>query len=404
MAKQRLSLSSSVSVSTRQKITRALAGGAAVLAAVVAVVVLSPRGGRGRMPGYEWRSALYVDSLLVAGNQHLPDFPLLVRISSADLKSVAFGGKVRHPLGYDVRFTRGDGATPLFHTLENYNPEAGEYQAWVSVDTLYAQRKTPLYMYFGNNQVKVPVAPPSSSHGLRGFNISVAKDAPRPQIAASVVPYWTETEKKNQKQPDAWLTVTKPEHIQEPLPVEFEYIGAKLKGGAFVVVEWTTRKEFENDVFVVERSSDGRKFEPMGERGGSIRSFDLLPYSFPDPAPFTGTTFYRIKQVDKDQDYSYSDVVEVVYNPNLKGLQVKQVSADVQRQAIKVEVSTDITEAVRIELFDMEGNTLAHESLSLEPGTHIHYLPGWNTLKPGTYVVGVMGQDRKLKTTTVQKP
>jgi hypothetical protein len=379
---------------------RAAAWGLAAAGAAMALVfaLTSGRPGRGLLPGYEWRNLITVDSQLVAGGSDLLDFPLMVKVTNSDLRSVAYGGKVRHPEGFDVRFTRGDGATPLFHKLERYDAQAGEYVAWVSLDTLRGQRSTRMYMYYGNARIRAAAAPPSSAHRLARPQADESARSPLPAAG------WADTERKNLADPARHLLLGKTEHIAEPLPVEFQFLSASLKGGALVVVEWATQREVDNQRFIVERSSQGKQFEALGELGGGQRSYDLLRYNFPDPKPFEGTTFYRIKQIDNDGDFSYSDIVEVAFNPSLKGLQIGAALADAAQKQLRVELSSDRAESVRLELFDAGGTTILREEFPIEPGGLVRYLPQWGSLPPGLYVVGVMGQNRRMQTLTIEKP
>ncbi|HTM93889.1 MAG TPA: T9SS type A sorting domain-containing protein, partial [Flavisolibacter sp.] len=71
-----------------------------------------------------------------------------------------------------------------------------------------------------------------------------------------------------------------------------------------------------------ERSMDGIRFTPvlsLQAKGGEGRN----AYSATDPAAGSATLYYRIKQVDADGKFSYSNVLRLVINgtPALKLLQ-----------------------------------------------------------------------------------
>jgi hypothetical protein len=59
----------------------------------------------------------------------LSDFPVLVKVTDASLKSAANGGHVGSPNGYDIVFRAADGATVLDHEIERYVPTTGELAA-----------------------------------------------------------------------------------------------------------------------------------------------------------------------------------------------------------------------------------------------------------------------------------
>ncbi|MEM6264079.1 MAG: DUF1501 domain-containing protein [Bacteroidota bacterium] len=94
-------------------------------------------------------------------------------------------------------------------------------------------------------------------------------------------------------------------------PVEFAGFDANMQRDFTVLCEWETASETNNELFSVERSPDGLIFESVGEVPGQGNSSTLEYYSFVDPKPIEGNSFYRIKQVDFDGRFSYSDIREV---------------------------------------------------------------------------------------------
>ncbi|MBN1674645.1 MAG: DUF2341 domain-containing protein, partial [Kiritimatiellae bacterium] len=103
--------------------------------------------------GYAYRRAIVIRADQVAGSTDLEDFPALISLADADLKSKANGGHVRHASGYDIVFTGSNGLTRLDHEIETYAAGAGELTAWVRVPVLAYDRDTLLYMYYGNPAV-----------------------------------------------------------------------------------------------------------------------------------------------------------------------------------------------------------------------------------------------------------
>ncbi|MEN8192972.1 MAG: T9SS type A sorting domain-containing protein [Bacteroidota bacterium] len=98
-----------------------------------------------------------------------------------------------------------------------------------------------------------------------------------------------------------------------PLPVELTTFTAKAfaKG---VKLNWSTATEVNNYGFEVQRSegrdqkSDWEKIDFVEGHGNSNSPKD---YSFVDKAPTFGEVSYRLKQIDTDGAFEYSDVVTV---------------------------------------------------------------------------------------------
>ena len=63
------------------------------------------------------------------------------------------------------------------------------------------------------------------------------------------------------------------------------------------------------------RSADAFTFELAGSVFGAGNSQVALNYEFFDMHPYSGTSYYRLKQVDFDGTFTYSDIVPV-HNPN----------------------------------------------------------------------------------------
>ncbi|MEL7424575.1 MAG: T9SS type A sorting domain-containing protein, partial [Bacteroidota bacterium] len=76
--------------------------------------------------------------------------------------------------------------------------------------------------------------------------------------------------------------------------------------------DWSTASEEDNDYFVIERlHPDQQKFIALGERAGNGTVAITQNYAWIDRAPLSGTNYYRIKQVDFDGSFSYSETIAV---------------------------------------------------------------------------------------------
>ncbi len=78
-----------------------------------------------------------------------------------------------------------------------------------------------------------------------------------------------------------------------------------------VLLNWQTTAEYNNHYFDVEKSSDGLHFISIGKVNGHGTTVLPSSYSLIDGAPFSGLNYYRLKQVDFNGSYTYSNVVTV---------------------------------------------------------------------------------------------
>ena len=140
----------------------------------------------------------------------------------------------------------------------------------------------------------------------------------------------------------------------EPLPVTLVRFEARRVDNV-AELRWTTATELNNAFFLVERSADGRRFEPLGQvpaagtgtsSGHTYRYVDTRAL----PAAGNGLTYYRLRQQDLDGQQQYSAVVvlsgpaaplqvSVWPNPIEAGQQLRlQVPADWNKPGLQVTI------------------------------------------------------------------
>lgn len=65
-----------------------------------------------------------------------------------------------------------------------------------------------------------------------------------------------------------------------------------------VYINWVSKPNSTDCIYVIERSLDGIEFEPVGLKEGIGSNLELL-YSWVDSKPVNGTAHYRIKQINE---------------------------------------------------------------------------------------------------------
>jgi hypothetical protein len=83
-----------------------------------------------------------------------------------------------------------------------------------------------------------------------------------------------------------------------------------------IKLSWLTSKEVNNDLYEIQRLIDGEGFKSIGEVKGSGTSFEQNQYVFLDNNPSNGINIYRLKQIDLDGSFNYSDIVSAKYYDN----------------------------------------------------------------------------------------
>lgn len=95
-----------------------------------------------------------------------------------------------------------------------------------------------------------------------------------------------------------------------PLPIELlSFTGKAEQVGN--LLEWITASEIDNEGFLLESSEDAITFTAIGEIAGAGNSNVEVNYSFLDRNVISGTTYYRLKQMDYSGVVDYSNIIAI---------------------------------------------------------------------------------------------
>lgn len=154
-----------------------------------------------------------------------------------------------------------------------------------------------------------------------------------------------------------------------PLPVELTSFTAEAIGSN-VVLYWVTATEIRNYGFEVERASSSttpiQGWEKIGFINGHGSSNSLKHYSFTDSdLSQSGHYSYRLKQIDTDGKFSYSNIATVYINPIPDAFVLYQNFPNPFNPSTMLQYSIPISTHVLLTVFDVLGNcikTIVNES------------------------------------------
>jgi hypothetical protein len=179
-----------------------------------------------------------------------------------------------------------------------------------------------------------------------------------------------------------------------PLPVELSSFTASVRNSS-VRLNWRTETEVMNYGFEVERalsinnSSDQIHYGKIGFVPGNGNSNKPHDYKFWDKRlEIPGRYFYRLKQIDNDGNFEYSNPVEVLYSDDI-GYRLKQNYPNPFNPVTKIEYIIPEKSFVTIKVYDILGNevkTLVSNNLSA--GSYsVNFEPG--NLPSGFYTYSI---------------
>lgn len=133
-----------------------------------------------------------------------------------------------------------------------------------------------------------------------------------PYSTESVIIEIKETDDGNLETKDFCVDVLEVIQVDEipcaNVPVELLSFDGKLVGEK-VHLFWETASEINNDYFVIERSLDAKDFIPIGKVEGKGNSLSRVAYSFQDRIIDHKPYYYRLKQVDFNGVFEYSESI-----------------------------------------------------------------------------------------------
>lgn len=158
-----------------------------------------------------------------------------------------------------------------------------------------------------------------------------------------------------------------------------------------VKVEWTTDSELENDFFTMQRSVDGVVYQDVETVSSLGNSSNEQAYEVYDWSPVQGTLYYRVKQTSTDGSFTYSDVVEVNYDPTVQAYIECYPVPITKGDPLNVEflLETDVSHAIVV-MRQIQGRRVYRAIVPVTPGVNTVQVPTTGRRRrPGNYYVVV---------------
>jgi hypothetical protein len=141
------------------------------------------------------------------------------------------------------------------------------------------------------------------------------------------------------------------------IPVELTSFTASVSE-TNVTLNWVTASEINNQGFEIERN-DGGDFQKIGYVPGFGTTTEPRSYSYTDGGLSEGTYLYRLKQIDFNGMYEYSEVVEVeITVPHVYSL--AQNYPNPFNPSTKITFSLAVDSKVSLKVFDILGQEVAN--------------------------------------------
>jgi len=181
---------------------------------------------------------------------------------------------------------------------------------------------------------------------------------------------WIITEFQNQTTPIGFATFSAEFTALancSPLPVELVSFNVTTLEERNVLADWITETEINSDYFVVQRTLDGITFEDIGVVESAGNTLQTASYALIDEHAYSGTSYYRLKQVDLDGSFEYSDLKSV----NFSGISLINSYPNPASEEITFIIYSTLATSFDVTVTDAIGRLVEHSTLSIKEGTNV---------------------------------
>ncbi len=96
-----------------------------------------------------------------------------------------------------------------------------------------------------------------------------------------------------------------------PIPVELVFFRGDVSKQHTIALAWQTASELNNAGFEIERSADALHWQLLDFVKGFGTTIEVQNYKWQDDDPLPNINYYRLRQVDADGSFEYSEVISV---------------------------------------------------------------------------------------------
>ncbi len=170
-----------------------------------------------------------------------------------------------------------------------------------------------------------------------------------------------------------------------PLPVDLiSFTG--VSEGTYNSVSWKSAVETNFRHYELESSEDGVTFNKIATVNpiGNVSSSN--DYNYLDFSPFSPITYYRLKMVDLDYTFEYSNIISIENGINKTGILVVYPNPASNELYIKLSVPNE--KSVTIDIKDILGRVIYKQEIDLTQSINNNYINTTN-FASGTYIVSI---------------
>jgi hypothetical protein len=162
-----------------------------------------------------------------------------------------------------------------------------------------------------------------------------------------------------------------------------------VRNGRSNLLSWSTSQEFNSSKFIIERSTDGRYYTPIGQVAAAGSSTVQRSYSFTDASPIRGINYYRLRMVDLNA----AEKTSAIRNVRNQGSADVLIYPNPAKAQLVLDITCDKKDRANILVTDISGKqVLSRQSIGVTEGLNRLNINTSN-LTAGAYIIKIQLSD-----------
>ncbi|MBK6478058.1 MAG: T9SS type A sorting domain-containing protein [Saprospiraceae bacterium] len=162
--------------------------------------------------------------------------------------------------------------------------------------------------------------------------------------------------------------------------------------------------DYKNEIntleFNIERKINGEEnWTTIGKKAAAGQSSNEQLYIYDDNIGSAGKVYYRIKQIDVNGSYTYTDIQSIIIKKNDRFSM--EAYPNPVKGKLEIVFNSNTESNVRLEIYDILGRSVFNKGLQFRNGSNYLDL-NMSEYTPGTYIVRVSSAEINESMTVVK--
>ncbi|MEI8087584.1 MAG: T9SS type A sorting domain-containing protein [Paludibacter sp.] len=170
-----------------------------------------------------------------------------------------------------------------------------------------------------------------------------------------------------------------------PLPVTLITFNGNLVNNE-THLNWRTASENNLKSYEIEKSMDGFNFALLNVVAAKGNANTETSYQGIDRYPYPGYSYYRLKMMDKDAGFTYSNIVKI--ETEKKSIALTKMYPNPLHDIFNIEIFAERKSDIQIRVYDLLGKSVLNKQVAVQAGLN-EYPLNLTSLSAGNYIIEI---------------